>query len=55
MITMKTLINYVRSDHLLDETVVHVIVTFANGLESPGPVTLGAARHCGFGLMAAII
>lgn len=50
----KMLINYIRPDHLLDQTAVHVTLTFANGLEVPGPLTLGAGRHCGFGLMAAI-
>lgn len=50
----KMLINYIRPDHLLDQTAVHLILTFANGLEVPGPLTLGAGRHCGFGLMAAI-
>jgi CRISPR-associated protein Csb2 len=52
--TKKMLINYIRPDHLLDQTAVHVLLTFANGLAIPGPVTLGAGRHYGFGLMAAI-
>lgn len=50
----KILINYIRPDHLLDQTAVHLILTFANGVEIPGPLTIGAGRHCGFGLMAAI-
>ena len=45
-------INYIRPDHLLDLTGVHMTLTFAH--ELPGPITLGAGRHCGFGLMAAV-
>lgn len=52
--TKKIRMNYIRPDHLLDQTAVHVVLTFANGLEIPGPVALGAGRHCGFGLMAAV-
>lgn len=47
-------VNYIRPDHLLNQTAVHLTLTFDNGLEVPGPLTLGAGRHCGFGLMAAI-
>ncbi len=47
-------INYVRPDHLLNQTAVHLTLVFDNGLEVPGPLTIGAGRHCGFGLMAAI-
>jgi CRISPR-associated protein Csb2 len=50
----KMLINYIRPDHLLDQTAVHLMLTFASGLAVPGPLTVGAGRHCGFGLMAAI-
>jgi CRISPR-associated protein Csb2 len=50
----KIFINYIRPDYLRDQTAVHMLVTFADGLEVPGPLTLGAGRHCGFGLMAAI-
>lgn len=50
----KTPINYIRPDHLLDQSAVHLKITFANGLQVPGPITIGAGRHCGFGLMAAI-
>lgn len=45
-------INYVRPDHLLDLTGVHLTLTFEHDV--PGPITLGAGRHCGFGLMAAM-
>jgi CRISPR-associated protein Csb2 len=48
----KILINYVRPDHLLDQSAVHLTLTFANGIQVPGPITIGAGRHCGFGLMA---
>lgn len=50
----KILINYIRPDHLLDRTAVHLKLTFASGLEVSGPLTLGAGRHCGFGVMAAV-
>lgn len=50
----RILINYVRPNHLVGQTAVHLILTFSNGVEIPGPLTIGAGRHCGFGLMAAI-
>lgn len=63
----KRIIGYIRPDHLLDQTAVHLVLRFGhredpNDPESrwlpaerlvPGPITLGAGRHCGFGLMAA--
>lgn len=48
----KRLINYIRPDHLLDQTAVHLRLTFEH--EVPGPITLGAGRHCGFGVMASV-
>lgn len=45
-------IGYIRPDHLSDLTAVHLTLTFDNGIQVPGPLTLGAGRHCGFGLMA---
>lgn len=48
----KRLINYIRPDHLLYQTAVHLRLTF--GHEVPGPITVGAGRHCGFGLLAAV-
>lgn len=45
---------YFRPDHLLDKTAVHLTLTFEDGLSVSGPLTLGAGRHCGFGLMAGI-
>ena len=43
---------YIRPEHLLTQTAVHLTLTFAGGLEVPGPLVVGAGRHCGFGLMA---
>jgi CRISPR-associated protein Csb2 len=59
---------YIRPDHLLNQTAVHLTLHFGrredpNDPESrwipaeqpvPGPLTIGAGRHCGFGLMAAV-
>lgn len=51
---------YHRPQHLKDRTAVHVKLWFHDGTEQnrpiavPGPITLGAGRHCGFGLMAAV-
>lgn len=41
---------YHRPQHLRTLTAVHLRLTFAHPL--PGPLTVGAGRHCGFGLMA---
>lgn len=63
----KRRIGYIRPDHLLNQTAVHLVLRFGRredlgNLESrwipaeqpiPGPLTIGAGRHCGFGLMAA--
>ncbi|HEX4796457.1 MAG TPA: type I-U CRISPR-associated protein Csb2 [Humisphaera sp.] len=43
---------YHRPAHLKDLTAVHVRLSFSHPV--PGPLTLGAGRHCGFGLMAAV-
>jgi CRISPR-associated protein Csb2 len=48
----KRQIGYIRPDHLLDRTGVHLKLTFEH--EIPGPITIGAGRHCGFGLFAAV-
>jgi CRISPR-associated protein Csb2 len=51
-------IGYHRPQHLKDRTAVHVKIWFHDGTEQkrpidvPGPITLGAGRHCGFGLLA---
>lgn len=44
---------YFRPDHLLSQTLVHLTVRFKNGLKPPGPLVIGAGRHCGLGLFAA--
>lgn len=40
---------FLRPDHLLSQTAVHLTLRFDQPI--PGPITLGAGRHCGFGLM----
>jgi len=47
-------IGYVRPDHLRNQTAVHLKLKFADDVKVPGPLTLGAGRHCGFGLMVGI-
>ncbi len=42
---------YYRPEHLKDLTAVHVRLVFTHRV--PGPLAIGAGRHCGFGLMAA--
>jgi CRISPR-associated protein Csb2 len=44
--------NYLLPKRLDGKTAIHLRLIFAQ--EVPGPVTLGAGRHCGFGLMAAV-
>jgi CRISPR-associated protein Csb2 len=43
---------YHRPAHLKNLTAVHVRLTFTHPVQ--GPIAIGAGRHCGFGLMAAI-
>lgn len=64
----KRLIHYFLPDHLLNQTAVHLVLRFSHCAtpddpqsewipaphEVPGPITLGAGRHCGFGVMASI-
>lgn len=45
-------INYLRPDHLQNQTAVHLKLTFPQAVL--GPLVIGAGRHCGFGLMAAV-
>ena len=45
---------YFRPDHLQTQTAVHLIIRFNNGVRVPGPLAIGAGRHCGFGIMAGI-
>jgi CRISPR-associated protein Csb2 len=44
-------IGYIRPGHLQNLSAVHMCLTFEHPI--PGPITLGAGRHCGFGLFAA--
>jgi CRISPR-associated protein Csb2 len=44
---------YIRPDHLLSQTAVHLTVRFKNELRVIGPITIGAGRHFGLGLFAA--
>lgn len=48
----RRIVGYLRPDHVRDQTAVHLLLRFAHHV--PGPLTLGAGRHCGFGLMAAV-
>ncbi len=45
---------YIRPEHLLTQTAVHLKVKFNDDLKVPGPLVIGAGRHCGLGLMASI-
>lgn len=45
---------YYRPDHLRTQTAVHLTVQFNEGIEVPGPIAIGAGRHCGLGLMASL-
>ncbi len=44
---------YIRPGYLLSQTAVHLTLRFKDGLKFPGPLALGAGRHCGLGLLAA--
>lgn len=46
----KIQINYIRPKHLLNRTGVHLTLRFDTDV--PGPLAIGAGRHCGFGLLA---
>lgn len=48
------LTGYIRPDHLLSQTAVHLMLRFKDGLKVPGPLAIGAGRHCGLGLFAAV-
>lgn len=45
-------IGYYRPDHLANFTAVHARLIFPHAV--PGPITIGAGRHCGLGICAAI-
>ncbi|WP_437194485.1 type I-G CRISPR-associated protein Csb2 [Planctomicrobium sp. SH527] len=46
---------YIRPNHLLNQTAVHLKLTFEEQAPIPGPLTIGAGRHCGLGLMARVM
>lgn len=56
----KRLQGYIRPNHLLSQTAVHLTLRFHDGsdlknpVDIPGPIVVGAGRHCGFGLFAAV-
>ena len=50
----KRLSGYIRPSYLLDNTAVHLKLRFNNGVKIPGPLAIGAGRHCGLGLFAAV-
>lgn len=43
---------YLRPDHLLSQTAIHLKLRFNDGLEVPGPLAIGSGRHCGLGAFA---
>jgi CRISPR-associated protein Csb2 len=43
---------YIRPDHLLTQTAVHLVLRFNRDVKVPGPLVIGAGRHCGLGTMA---
>ena len=43
---------YIRPDYLLSQTAVHLKLRFHDGLKLPGPLAIGAGRHCGLGVLA---
>ena len=43
---------YIRPDHLLSQTAVHLELRFKGETKIPGPLAIGAGRHCGLGLFA---
>lgn len=45
---------YFRPGYLEKNTAVHLSLRFDDELNVPGPLLLGAGRHCGLGLMAAL-
>lgn len=49
----KRLTGYIRPDHLLTQTAVHLNLRFKDGSNVPGPLAIGAGRHCGLGVFAA--
>jgi CRISPR-associated protein Csb2 len=50
----KRLTGYIRPSYLNSKTAVHLVLRFNDELNVPGPLVIGAGRHCGLGLMAGI-
>ena len=46
--------NFYLPSYLQSRSVVHLTLTFNDEVKVSGPLIIGAGRHCGFGLMAAI-
>ncbi len=61
-------VNYIRPDHLMHQTAVHLKIHFGQrenlsdpssrwipaSVPIPGPIAIGAGRHCGWGVMAGV-
>jgi len=45
---------YIRPDYLSSQTAVHLTLKFDHNLRICGPLAIGAGRHCGLGLFAAV-
>mgnify|MGYP006283732127 CR=1 FL=1 len=50
----KSLQGYFRPSYLENKTALHIRLGFEDDLRVPGPLFIGAGRHCGLGLMASI-
>ncbi len=48
----KRLTGYIRPDHLQTQTAVHLMLRFNDDVNVPGPLAVGAGRHCGLGVLA---
>jgi CRISPR-associated protein Csb2 len=46
--------NFYLPSYLQRRSAIHLTLTFKGELKVPGPLVIGAGRHCGFGLMAVI-
>lgn len=38
--------------YLQEKTAIHLTLRFQDGIKVPGPIAIGAGRHCGLGIMA---
>jgi CRISPR-associated protein Csb2 len=45
---------YIRPDHLLNLSAVHLRIRFEDDRQVPGPLAVGAGRHCGLGIFACV-